>query len=357
MIPTLPLAYLAALIRDTRVLEIRACLPDGLWLSGLFDDPHTALREMQVLGALDANLYTTINRPVAAVAYRVKNAMHQKPLRDAEISHRVRLPFDFDPARPVDAASTAQELAYALEARDRLATALGALGWPEPARGMSGNGAHLLYRLLLPVTRETNEMITTIYGGLFADFSAADVIFDRSVRNPSRIWRLYGTTNRKGMPTADRPHRVAIIAIPRDWRVVDPRKLDALANVYAKRNELIVPPSRPKPPPIPARRDGLRGDLKTLDVIAWFAAHDAYLRPLGRGKHAVSCPWSHEHSTQGGPLDSSTVAWEAQSDAWPSFHCSHAHCQGRRIRDVLDLWADADGFCSGSWLPKERGGQ
>ncbi|CAG9264422.1 conserved hypothetical protein [Paraburkholderia unamae] len=355
MIPTLPLAYLAGLLRDTRVLEIRAGLPSGNFVSGLFDDAHAALREMQALGALGANCYTTINRPAAAAAYRVHNAMQARALRDAEISHRVRLPFDFDPVRPVDAASTAHELAYALEARDRAAAALAALGWPEPARGMSGNGGHLLYRCCVPVTPEFNEQVAIVYAGLFQDFTSGEVVFDRSVKNPARIWRLYGTTNRKGTSTAERPHRTATIAIPRDWRALDPRLLDALANAYAKRNERAAP--RPTSAPIPARADGSRGDLGTLDAVAWFAGHNAYLRPLGRGKHAIACPWSGEHSTQGGPLDSSTVIWEPRGGAWPSFHCSHAHCVGRGIQDVIALWGDADAFCTGSWQPKKRGKQ
>ncbi|TDR04343.1 hypothetical protein [Paraburkholderia silvatlantica] len=358
MIPTLPLAYLVAHLRDARVLELRARLPSGQWLSGLFDDPHAALREMQALGVLGANVYSTVNRPAAAVAYRVRNAMQAHALRDAEISHRVRLPFDFDPVRPVDAASTAQELAYALEARDRVAAALAAQGWPEPARGMSGNGGHLLYRCCVPVTPESGEQIAAIYAGLFEDFTGGEVVFDRSVKNPARIWRLYGTTNRKGTPTAERPHRVATIAIPREWCALDPRRLDALANVYARRNVRTAPPPRPMPAPtMPAQPDGSRGDLGTLDAVAWFAGHNAYLRPLGRGKHAVACPWSGEHSAQGGPLDSSTVMWEAQGGTWPTFHCSHSHCEGRGIRDVLALWGDADGFCAAAWQPEKRRGK
>jgi hypothetical protein len=354
MILTLPLAYLNAHIRDARILEIRARLSDGQWVSGLFDDPHAALREMQALATRGANVYTTVNRPLPAVAFRVHNFMRGHALRDADMSHRVRLPFDFDPVRPVDAASTAEELACALEASDRVASALASLGWPEPARGLSGNGGHLLYRCCIPVTPESNEQVATVYAGLFEDFTGGEVVFDRSVKNPARIWRAYGSMNRKGTATADRPHRTANIMIPRDWRALDPRLLDALANTYAKRNARTATP-RPKPAPLPARADGSRGDLATLDVAAWFAAHDAYRRPLARGKHAVLCPWECEHSAQGGPLDSSTVVWEAQGGAWPSFHCSHAHCAGRGIRDVLALWGDADGFCAGTWQAPKRG--
>jgi hypothetical protein len=39
------------------------------------------------------------------------------------------------------------------------------------------------------------------------------------------------------------------------------------------------------------------------------------------------------------------VIWEADGEKWPTFHCSHAHCHGRKIEDVMSLWGDADRFC------------
>jgi hypothetical protein len=356
MIVSLPLAYLEALIRDARVVELRARLPAGMWISGLFDNAADLLRQMQALSAAGANVYSTLNRPAPAVARRVKNTMHQAALKDGDMLHRVRIPFDFDPVRPTGVASTANELAYAIKARDVVATALRSLGWPDPAKGLSGNGGHLLYRCCIPVTAESSEQLGLIYAGLFAEHTGGKVIFDRSVRNPGRIWRAYGSVNRKGPPSADRPHRTASIAIPREWRALDPRQIDRLANSYARHNERSALP-HPKPSaPMPCRQDGSRGDLATLDVHAWFSAHGAYGRELGRGKHAVLCPWIDEHST-GTAFDSSTVVWEACERKWPSFKCLHAHCADRTIRDLLALWRDADAFCSGSWTPAKKRGR
>jgi hypothetical protein len=355
MITALPLAYLTNLLRDAGVIELRGHLRNGQWCSGLYKDPQAALREAQALGEAGANVYTTLNRPLPAVSYRARDAMRSHALKDADIAHRVRLPFDFDPVRPVNAASNANELAYALEARDRVATALASLGWPEPARGMSGNGGHLLYRCCIEETPELREQVSTIYAGLFEDFTGGEVVFDRSVKNSARIWRLYGTVNRKGTSSVDRPHRVATIAVPREWRALDPRQVDRLANAYAKRNERSAPPTSSKPAvALPARSDGSRGDLRSLDVVSWFETHEAYRRAMSGGKHAVRCPWESEHSTKGAELDSSTVVWEAHDTAWPSFHCSHAHCGHRTIRDVLALWGDADAFCTGTWQPAKR---
>lgn len=355
MIPVMPLVYIDGLLRDAGLIELRAHLANGQWCSGLFNDTVALLRVSQALAVGAANVYTTLNRPKPAIGYRVRNEMRGHALKDADIAHRVRLPFDFDPVRPADAASTANELGYALAARDRVAIALASLGWPEPARGMSGNGGHLLFRCWLESTPELTEQLRTIYHGLHADFTNGEVVFDRSVMNAGRIWRLYGSVNRKGTPSAERPHRLSAISVPRDWRAVSPRLVNGLANAYAKRNERGSLPTSAKPAvPLPARSDGSRGDLRKLDVVSWFAAHEAYRRAMSRGKHAVRCPWQGEHSTRHAAIDSSTVIWEAHESAWPSFHCLHAHCAHRTIRDVIALWRDADKFCTAQWQPERR---
>ncbi len=53
-------------------------------------------------------------------------------------------------------------------------------------------------------------------------------------------------------------------------------------------------------------------------------------------KHAVTCPWSDEHTTAGDPNDTSTVIFEPTKEGERSgFNCLHAHCAGRTVRDVL----------------------
>lgn len=59
-------------------------------------------------------------------------------------------------------------------------------------------------------------------------------------------------------------------------------------------------------------------------------------RPLGVDKVAVQCPWENDH-TQGERYDSSTVVFgpSGSGSNLGFFHCSHSHCAGRTIRDVL----------------------
>jgi hypothetical protein len=60
---------------------------------------------------------------------------------------------------------------------------------------------------------------------------------------------------------------------------------------------------------------------------------------LSPGKWSVLCPWEAQHTT-GQPYDTSTVLFAPHAgEAWGWWHCSHAHCAGRTIHDVLALFS------------------
>tara|TARA_R110000824_G_C15232376_1_gene678762 strand:- start:6875 stop:8635 length:1761 start_codon:yes stop_codon:yes gene_type:complete len=98
-----------------------------------------------------------------------------------------------------------------------------------------------------------------------------------------------------------------------------------------------------------------KGDYSTLDVVAWFQNHNHYGRILSGGKHAVLCLWESQHTEHRDAEDSDTVIWEATDGQWPAYHCSHDHCQSRSIHDVMQLWSDADSFCSKDFHPDANG--
>lgn len=327
--------YLAQALADAGAVELRH--QDGdRWVSGVFNDLD-ALRSTAVDAGRRGNLYSTLNAPRDA---QITNAMTGAALSDEDISTIVRLPFDFDPVRGKDMPSTEEELELARKQRGRLVDVLSAAGWPRPAVATSGNGAHAVYRCRLPSNPTTHEMFDVLYRGLREDYTTEQVLFDVKVRNPSRIWRLYGSLNRKGTPTVERPHRLATVAIPQRWEGVSPRQIETLANRYAKKRTPTTTLHRPS-----IAIDGL-GDYSTLHVAGWFAAHGLYKRPLGSGKHAVQCPWSGDHTTSSTPTSTDTVVWDAHDAVWPTFTCAHDHCDGRSIIDVLHLFGDADAFCA-----------
>jgi len=98
--------------------------------------------------------------------------------------------------------------------------------------------------------------------------------------------------------------------------------------------------------------DAIHGDLSTLDLVSVFEALGREAAEAAPGKFWVKCPWSDEHSFLG---RTDTVIWEGNG-SWPTFRCSHDHCENRNLNDVID-WAESqrpgiiDEFCSAIWTP------
>jgi hypothetical protein len=155
-------------------------------------------------------VYVTLNPVEPVLIARAQNKVKRYPkatTSDADIARRRWLPLDFDPVRPADVSATDEEKKAALwrarEVRDYLVEQ----SWPGPVVGDSGNGAHLLYRVDLPNDRESLELVKGILEALALKFSDRTVEVDTTTCNAARIWKLYGTTARKGDDTGDRPHR------------------------------------------------------------------------------------------------------------------------------------------------------
>ena len=102
--------------------------------------------------------------------------------------------------------------------RPRRFAAVGRRGWPQPILADSGNGAHLLYRVDMPV--DDGGMVKRALEALAAEFDDDQSHVDTKVFNPARIWKLYGTVARKGDDLPDRPHRMArILEVPGEYIV------------------------------------------------------------------------------------------------------------------------------------------
>jgi hypothetical protein len=71
-----------------------------------------------------------------------------------------------------------------------------------------------------------------------------------------------------------------------------------------------------------------------------------YIGHIADNVHEVACPWEREHSSAS-PRD--TVVFSDDGSGWPGFFCHHAHCAGRTIRDVIQLWGDASNWCARQW--------
>lgn len=67
---------------------------------------------------------------------------------------------------------------------------------------------------------------------------------------------------------------------------------------------------------------------ETTDLLQLFRDNGLYVGQLGGNKHAVVCPWSHEH-THGDK--SGTVVWEGEG-----WCCKHSACQNRTFKDLME---------------------
>lgn len=333
--------YLSQMFADNGLVEIRAIGEEVM--SGVFDSPDALIpvvREMNRSGRWKG-IYALLN---AMRLRRATNRMARftSAVKDRDIVRITRLAFDFDPTREAGFEkrnSTDDELSEARAKALWLRGWLAGKGWPEPLVAMSGNGYHLQYRVSLTPGDELSDVLRALYLGLDARCTTAEVSFDRAVRNPARIFRLYGTTARKSEHAEDRPQRVTRCEVPASWDHVSLAQIRALAAEVRPARRVVE--RREQAPFVRGS-----GDYRTLDVVAWMRSHGFYKRHLVGDRHAVICPWHDEHSTEDDPMGTDAVVWEATDGYWPQFCCLHAHCEGRGIRDVMAFFGDADRFCA-----------
>lgn len=202
---------LKVLFEPEAVIELRAFGDRGV-VSGYYDDHDALTLEAARLDEQARAVYVTLNKVDPALLARAANRTRQRPTAttsDTDVIGRRWLPLDFDPIRPSGVSSTKEEKrASLLRARD-VRDYLRGQGWPEPVVADSGNGAHLLYAVDLANDQESLQIVKDGLGALAFRFDDGDVRIDTGVHNAGRIWKLYGTTARKGDHTAERPHRLS----------------------------------------------------------------------------------------------------------------------------------------------------
>jgi len=173
--------------------------------------------------------YFTLNPLDSALLARRRNRLGIAQQGDGTADHNITsrrwLPLDFDPVRPAGISATKAELHQAAEMAARVRDCLRKIGWPSPATGGSGNGAHLLYRIALE--REDDGLVQRLLEVLAIKFNTATIKLDSVNHNPSRIWKLYGTVAAKGDSTEDRPHRMSrLIHVPEPLGIVTRKLLE-----------------------------------------------------------------------------------------------------------------------------------
>jgi len=183
-------------------------------VSGYFDDHEAFCKAVKLADrAKHGGIYFTVQVIDPRLIGRAFNRLRvvDTTTSDNNVIALRWLLLDTDPIRPSGVSSSDSELKQALAVRDGVAEWMTSeMGFAAPIRAMSGNGGHLLFRLPdMPVGDDSKAFIKTTLQGIATRFDTDTVLIDQTVSNPARIWKLYGTTARKGDPIPAGPHRAA----------------------------------------------------------------------------------------------------------------------------------------------------
>ncbi|HWQ62892.1 MAG TPA: hypothetical protein VN429_00650 [Methanospirillum sp.] len=241
------LATLNCLFTPGHVIEIRILSEDGV-SSGYFDNFEKAALAIysQDRDLRGHGIYVTLNEVtrdlLARRANRIKYRIgrQDQTTADSDIIRRRWLPIDIDPVRKSGISSSDTEHDEALLRAEEIRKFLLEKGWKEPILADSGNGAHLLYAIDLPNDDVGRDLVRSVLGVLDQKFSDEICRVDTANFNASRIWKVYGTTSRKGDNLPDRPHRRAKILSPSGERqIVTASELVSLITECSKNAENI----------------------------------------------------------------------------------------------------------------------
>jgi len=326
-------------------------------VSGYFDAaPAFAAAASALDHAKAKGVYFTLNPVNPALLSRAVNRLkvQKTTSQDKDITCIRWLPIDLDPLRPADISSTDEEFTAAKELAAEISAWLeNDCGFARGLRCVSGNGFHLLYRLPdLPNTAETHDMVVAAIAAIAAKFKNEHTDIDVTTVNPARIWKLYGTTGRKGDSTTSRPHRVSYIypgqaetlaAVP----VTDAETLKKLAATNAP-----IPPkgmygnSPPKGGALPpaARTSGNQqakafgNNLGPLDMERYLTHYGIAYKKKDDSRGGTlfaldHCLFNPDHSN-------GEAAIITDINGRPLYQCFHSSCKGKR-------WADARKIISG----------
>jgi CRISPR/Cas system endoribonuclease Cas6 (RAMP superfamily) len=295
-------------------------------------------------------IYVTLNEVNPALLSRRSNRIKirlgkkDSTTSDADILRRRWLPIDIDPLRPSGVSSTDEEHTLALTKAEEIACWISGLGFPEPIRADSGNGAHLLFRIELPNDDAATALVKGCLATLDALFSDERVSVDTANYNAARIWKLYGTVSRKGDNTPERPHRRSrIISAPDLLQIV---KVEQLRELIAR-----LPTEALAQAFVPVETKGYKNIFNLPD---WLREHEIAVKsekPYANGHLYIldQCPFSSAHKDGAFAIKFGNGAVFAG--------CKHASCGGgsQRWQELRDRYEPDRAEKRKDWEQKQQG--
>jgi len=330
---------------DQMLKAIRALVPPGAVVemripeyggrktntaSGYFDDLEKFVTVARAHDGKAAGLYFTMN-PVKPelLARRVNRSEQYVKLTtaDHDIERRHWVLIDIDPIRPAGICSTDAEHDAAHAKATEITDHLARLGFPEPVRMDSGNGAYLLYPVDLPNDDASRDLIQSFLNALGERFNDHVIKIDTSVYNAARIMRVPGTQNAKGDSTPDRPHRRArLLSVHRNLVTVEPELLASVIQLKSEPDPTTT--TNRQAPPTSAQTD-VTADIEWMQE--WLKAHELETRHdeswkgTGHRWSLEVCPFNPDHD---------------RGEAWVCILPTGARAAGCRHDSCTWKWSD-----------------
>lgn len=291
---------------------------------GYFDNASDLVKALKSIRSATA-CYITLQQCHPDLLHRAKNKLGKQgkgsSTSDKDITRYTWLPIDCDPERIAGISSTNEEHEQALYLSRTIRDQLQLLGWPDPIEADSGNGAHLLYKIDLETT--DSALVKRVLEGIAARFDTPLVHVDKTLFNPSRVIKLYGTRACKGDNTTERPHRMSqLLDVPTPLQTVARAQLEAIAT------------------PIAAQRSRAIAEMETaqhshsarsFSVEDFLHKHNIPVKSEGPYEGGTrylleSCVWDSSHT------DHSACVYQF-SDGRLGASCSHNSCSGKGWKD------------------------
>lgn len=290
--------------------------------SGYFKSVETLLEALKLYDLRNTNVYITLQQINSALFSRQqcnRFVAGANSTGDHEVSGYKWLYVDLDPERPSGISSSKEELEKSFALAKKINVFLKNYGFEDPVKAVSGNGAHLLYRIALANTQENEDLIEKCLKALSMMFDTDDVKVDTSNFNQSRVCKLYGTLAQKGSNTPERPFRMSrIIGEARDAKITDKSFLEKLANELPQEE-----------PAKPSAYNNYKPS--EFDVEEWMDRHGIRYnaRPWNGGTKYIldECPFDHGHKAP------DAMVTKAASGAL-GFKCLHNHCQDYHWKEL-----------------------
>lgn len=309
---------------DGELFEVRIISSDKRRkpASGYFKTADDLLTAFKSYDLRNTNVYITLQQINSALFSRQQSnrfVAGANSTQDHEVSGYKWLFIDLDPERPTGISSSDYELKKSFELAKKVKGFLSNYGFAEPVRAISGNGAHLLYRINLANTDDNKNLIEKCLKALSMLFDTDEVKVDIANFNQSRVCKLYGTMAQKGASTSDRPHRMSrLIGDILDAKVTDKSFLEKLAGELPS-DEPVKPSSYNNYKP------------SEFDIEDWMNRYGLRYnaKPWNGGVKYIleECPFDPSHKAPDSMITKS-------ANGALGFKCLHNHCQCYHWRDL-----------------------